>query len=292
MGCILYTPPGPRGREAADGCEMVIMARCVVVLAILAGSTGCAVIQNQSTPVEARRLTEPATGRDYWLYVPSYYAPDRSWPLVVTLHGSGLWDSSEDQIREWKHLAEKRGLIVAAPDLHSASFCRIGRGGWLEDLRDDERAVLAVIDHLVSTYSIAPMAAGGAAAGTGPVRRYILLTGFLEGGYPLYYIGLRHAGLFSALVARDCYTDTDVLEDITISAEARKTPMLIASGKDGWWTISGCLWYQGEAWKAYRFLRSSKCYLAKRKEHNGGQLRRPLRAYQYWMRFLPKALRR
>ena len=269
------------------------MARCALVLAVLAGTTGCMVTQDQATPVAPRRLTEPGTGRGYWLYVPSGYTPDRPWPLVVTLHGSGLWDSSEDQIREWKHLAETHGLIVAAPDLLSASFSRILRGAWLENLHADERAVLAVIDEVVSKYRIAPPAASGAApAAGGPVRRHILLTGFLEGGYPLYYIGLRHAGRFGMLIARDCYSDAEMLEGIAVSPEARKTPMLIASGKDGWWTISGCLWSRGQAWEAYAFLRSSACRLVERKEYRGGQLRRPGRAYHYWARFLSKDLRR
>jgi len=273
---------------------MATTYRCVLLLSVLTGSAGCMVTQDQTTPVLARRVTEPTTGREYWLYVPSDYAPGRPWPLVVTLHGSGLWDSSEDQIREWKHLAEKRGLIVAAPDLASASFSRLSRSSWQKDLESDERAVLAVIDQIVSTYSI------GVVSGTRPsdvppgtrVRRHILLTGFLEGGYALYYIGLRHAGRFGMLMARDCYSDAEMLENIAISDEARATPMLIGSGKDGWWTISGCVWNLGHAWEAYRFLRVNRCYRVERKEYRGGQLRRPDRAYRHWARFLPAGLRR
>jgi len=276
------------------GCKMAVTYRSVLLLSVLSGSAGCMVTQEQTTPVPARRMTEPTTGREYWLYVPSDCDPKRPRPLVVTLHGAGLWDSSEDQIREWKHLAEQHGLIVAAPDVRSASLWRLSRSSWQDDLESDERAVLAIIDQIVSTYAIG-VVSDGHRAGAPPgrqKRRHILLTGFLEGGYALYYIGLRHAGRFGMLIARDCYSDADMLESIPVTAEARTTPMLIASGKDGWWTISGCVWNVGHAWRAYRFLRAHKCFRAERKEYRGGQLRRPARAYQHWVRFLPADLRR
>lgn len=276
---------------------MAMAYRCVLLLSVLGCAGGCLVTQEQTTPVQARRLTEPVTGRGYWLYVPSEYTPDRPWPLVVTLHGSSLWDSSEDQICEWKHLAETRGMLVAAPDLASASFCRMSRSSWQEDLVSDERAVLGVIDQVVSTYSIArfaPAEPRAKAPATGSERRHILLAGFLEGGYALYYIGLKHAGRFGMLIARDCYSDADMLDDIVISDQARETPMLISNGKDGWWPLSGGMWHTGHAWQVYRFLRDKKnrCYKVERKEYRGGQLRRPGRAYQYWARFLPRDLRR
>lgn len=267
----------------------------VPVLA-LAGSSGCVVTQDQSTPVDAKLVTEPETGRRYWLYVPSEYGPARPWPLVVTLHGAGPWDSSEDQIREWKHLAEQHGLIVAAPALNSASLTRIRRGAWLADLRGDERAVLAVVAHVTSSYTIAEVArpAPTTAPTTKParVRRHILLTGFLEGGYALYAIGLKHAGRFGALIARDCYFDGDAIDADAIGPETRQTPMLIGNGKDGSMAISGWLFSRGQAWEAYGYLRANGCARAERKEYRGGQLRRPARAYEFWRPHLPKALRR
>ena len=274
---------------------MAMACRCVVLLSVLGGAGGCLVTQDQTTPVRPKRLIEPTTGRGYWLYVPNDYTPDRPWPLVVTLHGSSMWDSSEDQINEWKHLAETQGVLVAAPDLASASFCRMSRSSWQADLASDERAVLGVIDQVVSTYSIGTFARAKAPAevpATGPQRRHILLVGFLEGGYALYTIGLKHAGRFGMLIARDCYSDADMLGDIVISAAARETPMLISNGKDGWWPLSGGMWHTGHAWKVYRFLRQKECYQVERKEYRGGQLRRPGRAYQYWAHFLPKDLRR
>lgn len=233
---------------------------------------GCMVTQPQNTPVAQRRLVEPATSRGYWLYVPSYYSPNRQWPLVVTLHGGWLWDSSESQIREWKHLAEKHGLIVAAPDLESSQMWVILRDGWMADLAADEKAVLAVIADVSGKYRIA--------------KGRTLLTGFLEGGYALYYIGLRNAGSLAALVARDCYTDMEMMDGIELTDAARNLPMLIFNGKHGWGRLSA------HGWDAFRFLRENRCYQADRKEVAGGQLRRPKRAYRFWAPHLPPELRR
>ena len=266
------------------GCDRVTRYRWIILAACLAASPGCMMVHGEPTPVEPVRLTEPRTGRGYWLYVPSDYDPGRTWPLAVTLHGSSLWDSSGDQITAWKHLAETHGFIVAAPDLDSASFWRIRRGAWREDLAGDEQAVLAVIDEIASAYSIARVAP--ATKPTAPLQRHILLTGFLEGGYALYATGLRNAGRFDMLIAHDCTWDADMLEEIALPAVATSLPMLIANGKDAWGSQSS------QAWAAYRFVRKAGCTKADRKEYRGGQFRRPQRAYEYWSKNLPRHLRR
>ena len=243
-----------------------------LLLVLLLALGGCMVTQPQNTPAAQRRLVEPTTSRGYWLYVPSYYSPDRQWPLVVTLHGGWMWDSSESQIREWKYLAEKHGLIVAAPDLESSQMWVILRGRWMTDLAADEKAVLAVIADVSRNYSIA--------------KGWTLLTAFLEGGYALYYIALRNADSLSAVVARDCYTDVEMMGGIELTDAARRLPMLIFNGKHGWGRLSA------HGWDAFRFLRENKCYQAGRREVGGGQLRRPKRAYRFWATHLPPELQR
>lgn len=237
-------------------------------------SAGCMVTQPQYTPVPARRLVEQQSETPYWIYVPSAYDSQRPWPLVVTLHGSRIWDSSKSQIREWKRLAEDEGFIVVAPKLRGSAFSVIRRGAWLRDLSRDERSVLAIIDRVCEQYNIA-RGEGGAPD--------ILLTGFLEGGYPLYYIGLRNAGRIGMLIARDCYVDLEMLEQIDRNGAswraATKLPMMVFSGKDGWSAPVN------QGWKAFRFLRENDCTKAVRKELRGGQLRRPRKTYTYWRKY-------
>jgi len=243
--------------------------RILLTLSAVSGPAGCLRPPRRATPVPARRIVESRTGRGYWLYVPSDYSADRDWPLVVTLHGDDLWDSSRLQIREWQFLAEQRGLIVAAPDLESSSFW----GGGAEKLSRDERAVLAILDEVLREYRVCPQA--------------ILLTGFLEGGYPLYHIGLRHAGRVSMLIARDGYCDEKAMAGIEMAPEARELPMVVFNGKDGG------LGTVKHGWAAFAALRKKGCFRAVRKEIRGAQRRRPEKAYQYWVRYqLPAALRR
>jgi len=256
----------PRALAGAMG-EGPGMCRCFLMLALAAAPTGCLVPQRQDTPAPARRQVEPTTETGYWLYVPSTYQAGGDWPLVVTLHGSRLWDSAESQIREWKYLAEQRGAIVVAPELRSVCFWRVFRRRWRRRLEQDERAVLAIIDQVSRQH---PRGSGK-----------ILLTGFLEGGYPLYYIGLRNANRVSMLIARDCYTDAEMLAGIALTDYARKLPMVISNGKDGWWA------FPRHGWRAYRYLRENRCFHVKRKEHRGGQLRQPEKAYQCWRQYVP-----
>ena len=243
-----------------------------MLLCLLLG--GCAVPQPQDTPSPARRMVEETTGRAYWLYVPSNYTSERSWPLVITLHGASPWDSAKDQIREWKYLAERNGLIVAAPEIESAALHIVGRAGWQADLLKDEKAIMAILDSLESSYSITRHPPRGKLSRPG-----VLLTAFLEGGYALYHIGLGHPERFGALVARDCYSDQRTLEGLEITDDVRSLPIVIFNGKDGWGRLDT------HGWRVYRYLRENRCFRAYRREVRGGQLRRPDRAYEYWLRY-------
>lgn len=244
------------------------MLRYVALLCLLVVLAGCPVTQRQDTPVAAVERIEAGTGRHYWLYVPSYYDDRRDWPLVITLHGTHGWDNARAQIKEWKFLAEQRGLIIAAPVLRSVQGILPVVGSlWRKDLQADERAVLAVIDEVSAKYRVDPKA--------------VLLTGFSAGGYPLYYVGLRNPGRFDMLIARACNSSTKLLEHIEPTDEARRLPIVIFWGKDDLREI------QAQSWQAFRFLREHRFFETRRKEIRGGHLRRPERAYAFWRERLP-----
>jgi len=61
---------------------------------------------------EKQALTSQGTPRTYYTFVPEKLAAPA--PLLLLLHGSGRVGMS--QIDEWKTLAEKEGIILAAPD--------------------------------------------------------------------------------------------------------------------------------------------------------------------------------
>jgi len=245
------------------------MRKLLLILPLLVFVAGCPVTQSQDTPVPADELVNPKTGREYWLYVPSTYSKDKTWPLVITLHGTHGWDSSRAQIKEWKKLAEEKSFIVAAPHLRGVQgILPVIKSWWYEDLAGDERHVLAVMDEICSEYNID--------------KNRVLLTGFSAGGYPLYYVGLRHPRRFSMLIARACNSDIGIFEDLKMNDDIRKMPILIFWGKDDLSEISK------QSWQAFAWLRRHKCYQTEIERIKGGHLRRPDLAYRLWLKRMSK----
>ena len=239
--------------------------------ALLPVLAGCPVFQSQDTPVNQFELTDPAAGSDYWLYVPSYYSPQRRWPLVITLHGTYLFDSPSAQIREWKALAEQEGFIVAAPRLRSVQGILPTLAPlWHRDLERDEQTIIDCLRDVRRRYHIHP--------------RGVLLTGFSAGGYPLYYIGLRHPELFTGLAARACNNSDWILENTPVTPALRAMPILIIWGRNDLPPIAS------QSWSAYRWLRDHQCMRAEAHKIEGGHLRIPDAAWQRWTRHLPAEL--
>jgi len=239
-----------------------------VLMLSLAFAAGCPVTQSQDVPAPALKCVEPITGEKYWLYVPSNYSRDRDWPLVVTLHGTNPWDGYTRQIKEWKALAEDKGLIVVAPRLLSSQgILPVSRGRWYEDLQRDERVILAAMDDVSSRYRID--------------RQAVLLTGFSAGGYALHYVGLRNPERFSMLIARSCNSDVRMLEDqVKLTDAARRLPIMLFWGKE-----DPVMTDQG--WAIFEYLRLHRCFETRKGEIRGGHLRRPELAYRYWLAHLP-----
>lgn len=240
---------------------------------LLPALAGCPVFQSQNTPVDQFRDTEPVTGTKYWAYVPSWYRDDRPWPLVITLHGTYGFDSSDAQIKEWKALAEKRGFIVAAPQLQSVQGVLPVPEDWRrDDLKADEQAILSLREHMLRTYNIHP--------------RAVLLTGFSAGGYPMYYTGLRNPETFSALVARGCNSEPEMFADIPLTEAAKNLPIIIIHGKDDLGPVGR------QSWAMFRYLRENECYATEHYKVRGGHIRQPEAAWKYWKPHVPpKALR-
>jgi poly(3-hydroxybutyrate) depolymerase len=160
-----------------------------MVLIALAGCvlTGCPVPQPQNTPNKQWREVDPSTGRGFWIYVPSSYSDDKPAPLIVTCHGTPPYDVAEHHIREWKWLGEQNGCIVIAPEL-------VGTDGLFGDgplvgMIANERYILSIVSLLGYRYNID--------------RANIMITGFSGGGFPTYWVGMRHPDVFSTIVARN-----------------------------------------------------------------------------------------
>lgn len=249
---------------------MRTMLKMLLVLATLGLLVGCPVTQSQDTPVDYQWLDEQVTGAGYYLYVPSTYDRKQPTPLVITLHGTNPWDTAWLQIREWRALAERQRFIVAAPSLKLNStqgIVPIPLSQRLDALEKDEQKLLAIRREVIARYNID--------------NKKILLTGFSSGGYPMYYVGLRHPDKFSMLIARACNMDEDLFNHVGVTKQTPRIPVAIFVGKDDATVI------QDQSWMAFRWLRrhgwTSKN--SEMKESRGGHLRRPETTYSLWQKF-------
>jgi len=194
----------------------------------------------------------------------------------VTLHGTPGFDGARRQAQEWRGLAEEHGFLVLAPVLDSTQgVLPVWRKSRLKDLAEDERNVLEAIREVKKSYTVDSGA--------------VLIAGFSAGGYPLYYIALRNADLFSVLVARTCNCDTEILKTLPITDKVRAMPMLIFFSKTGINPVSSSLNpVANQSWAALRYLRQQQCKLAKIKAIEGGHHRNPERTFTFWQEHQPQ----
>ena len=92
--------------------------------------------------------------RDYLLFVPRSYDPTRPTPLVISLHGAGLWGAAQKETSQWNEMAERHGFIVVYPSAAGGAgppIWHVDRGGGL---MKDVRFISALIDTLRAAYNI------------------------------------------------------------------------------------------------------------------------------------------
>lgn len=123
-------------------------------------------------------IHRPSTDKhaEYSLYVPEYYDPSRSWPLVITLHGGH--GRGDDYLLTWLRAAKSAGYIVLSPK-------SLG-GTWsLQRPGVDIRSILSMVETLLDEYSI-------------DIGR-LFTTGLSDGGSFSYAIGLSCPKLFAGV---------------------------------------------------------------------------------------------
>jgi len=179
-------------------------------------------------------MVEPTTGRVYYLFVPYSYRSDRPAPLIVTCHGTDPFDVAAYQIGEWKKLAENHGCILICPKMVATDGI-LGAGG-IGRLLQDERLILSIFGQLHFLYNID--------------RKNVLLTSFSGGGFPVYFVGLRHPDVFSVVSARNCNFNRRAVEG-WYPPEALDTPVKVYYGQKDPAAI------RSQSAKAIRFLREA-----------------------------------
>lgn len=92
--------------------------------------------------------------REYLLYVPRSYDRRRPTPLVISMHGAGLWGAAQKETSQWNGLADEQGIIVVYPSGVGGNGVRIWRAEPGPDLMKDVRFISEMIDTLKRSYNI------------------------------------------------------------------------------------------------------------------------------------------
>ena len=194
---------------------MMTMHRTVLLLVATGLLAGCPVPQAQNTPVGQWHETDPLSGAGYYIYVPSTYSHDKPAPVIISCHGTPPFDIAEHHIREWKMLGENFGCIVITPEM-------TGTDGILGDgpivaMEANERRIMSILCQLGYRYNID--------------QANIMITGFSGGGFPAYWVGMRHPDVFSVIAARNCnFSEANL--DGWYSPEAVRSAVLVYYGSN------------------------------------------------------------
>jgi polyhydroxybutyrate depolymerase len=92
--------------------------------------------------------------REYLLYVPRSYDRSRPTPLVISMHGAGLWGAAQRETSLWNDLADTQGFIVVYPSGIGGKGVRIWRAEQGAGLMKDVRFISDLIDTLKASYNI------------------------------------------------------------------------------------------------------------------------------------------
>jgi polyhydroxybutyrate depolymerase len=92
--------------------------------------------------------------REYTLHVPASYDRSKPTPLVISMHGAGLWGAAQQDVSQWNRVADREGVIVAYPSARSGVGPRVWDAEDGRGVRVDVQFISDLIDALRKTYHI------------------------------------------------------------------------------------------------------------------------------------------
>jgi polyhydroxybutyrate depolymerase len=92
--------------------------------------------------------------REYLLYVPRTYDRRQPTPLVISMHGAGLWGAAQKETSQWNDLADEQRFIVVYPSGVGGKGVRVWRVEPGPGLIRDVRFISDLIDTLEKSYNI------------------------------------------------------------------------------------------------------------------------------------------
>ncbi len=142
------TAPASGSRTKVLGAVMALLGLPVVLALVEAVSFN---VQNQNNGT----MVSSGEKREYLVYVPKSYDRERKTPLVISMHGGGLWGAAQRDVSQWNRVADEHGFIVVYPSgrgplsRHKAWRAAGGAGSAKE-----VRFISELIDTLSASYNI------------------------------------------------------------------------------------------------------------------------------------------
>lgn len=91
--------------------------------------------------------------RGYVLHVPPTYDGRRPTPLVISMHGAGLWGAAQRDISQWDRVADREGFIVVYPTALKRGV-RVWSSANVRNVSRDVVFIGDLIDTLSARYNI------------------------------------------------------------------------------------------------------------------------------------------
>ncbi|MCB9849624.1 MAG: PKD domain-containing protein [Phycisphaerales bacterium] len=212
----------------------ILLAACCLMCA------GCPQYADPTVPEPIRRVREPVSAGNYFIYVPSRYDSQKAVPLVVLCHGTTPWDTALREIRDWVGLAEEKNFIVVAPKLKGTrGDLTPSADRQIELQNEDESTLLNVVRHVRGAYSID--------------ESRVFLAGWSAGGFAVLYTGLRNPDVFRALAVMQGNFNSAFFSD-TIGKIDPYQPVFVLYGTTD--VLTG-----GEARECVRWLYDQNAYV-------------------------------
>ena len=125
----------------------------VVVLILISLPMVIAVVEALSYYRDNRNngsIASSGQEREHILYVPKSYDAAKPAPLIISMHGAGLWPAAHMEMSQWNRTAEQHGLLVVYP----SGFRGVGPRVWRMGSQADVQYISDLIDALHASYNI------------------------------------------------------------------------------------------------------------------------------------------
>ena len=134
-------------RTTVLGAVLAIVFIPVVLVLVQAASFYAYNRDNES-------IVSSGVERTYLLHVPTKYDASKPTPLVISLHGAGLWGVAQKDMSRWNDVSDAEGFIVAYPSGAGAHGLRVWHAEPDNPRGRDNIFIADLIDKLRSKYNI------------------------------------------------------------------------------------------------------------------------------------------